>query len=403
MSKNSQNINHHNGVRLLCILLMVLSWISVNIYLPALPKLIAVFHSNEANLKLSLTLFFTSFAISQLLWGPISEKYGRKKPLMIGMALTSLGVLMAMFSNSVTTFNSGRFIEAVGLGCAPVLGRAILSDLLEKTLLSITWAYATITANIMPALAPIIGGHLLFWFGWRAIFLFLLLYSAALYWVTYKHLPETHQDIQPNLQFKNVLSQYASACTHRIFMGYLLPYFLLSGAMIGYYASMPFIFISKLHVAPQIYGYYSVITVLTYIAGALLNRFLSLRYTLPFMVLLGTMFALAASLVICLLAAFFALTELTVLLPLALFTFAAGFVSPSSNTGSLLALRHLAGAGSAIAGSGIYAASAVLSTIATSLPLDTLWPLAMYILIVSLISFLAFYGMVYRNKKALSI
>jgi len=388
-------LQSNKALRLLCVLLLILSWISVNIYLPALPALSHVFQTSETNLKFSLTLFFASFAIAQLFWGPLSEKYGRKKPLLIGMILTSVGVAMAMLADSVTLFNIGRFIEAAGLGCAPVLGRAILSDALDKVTLSITWAYTTITANIMPALAPIIGGHLMVWFGWRFIFLFLLIYSVSLYFSTYKHLPETHTHIRPDLQLKHVLLEYWEACTHREFMGYLLPYILVTGAMVGYYAVTPFIFVSYLHISAENYGFFSLVTVATYVIGAVINRFLSVHFEIKKLVILGTSATLLAALVCCIIAMFYTLNIVTVLLPMSIFTFAAGFISPSSNTGALVALRHLAGAGSAIAGAGLYAVSAILSTIATMLPLTTLWPLAIYISVIAIIVFVGFFFMVF--------
>lgn len=380
----------HTTVNLHCILLLILSWISVNIYLPALPTLGKIFHTSQANLNLSLTLFFASFAISQLGWGPLSEKYGRKKPLLIGMILTSLGVVMAMLANSVTIFNAGRFIEAIGLGCAPVLGRAILADALSEAQLSITWAYATITANSMPALAPIVGGHLMAWFGWRFIFLFLLVYSVVLYFSMYKHLPETHAHIQPELNLKHFLMQYWQACTHKKFMGYLSPYILITGAMVGYYALTPFIFVTHLHISVQNYGFFSLVTVATYIFGAAINRFITPYYDGMKLVIWGTAIALLAAVICCILALFYSVTVFTVLLPLSIFTLSAGFVSPSSNAGALNALRQLAGAASSVAGFGLYAVSALLSTIAVALPVATLWPLAIYISSVAVIAFLSF-------------
>lgn len=84
------------------------------------------FHTNPSNLKLSITIFLSSFAISQLFWGPISEKYGRKKPVIWGILLSMLGIIVTMMAKNVVIFNLGRLIEALGLGCAPILSRAIL-------------------------------------------------------------------------------------------------------------------------------------------------------------------------------------------------------------------------------------------------------------------------------------
>lgn len=102
----------HSKIALIAILLLVYGWISVNIYLPALPFLTHYFHTIPANLKLSITLFLSGFAISQLFWGPISEKYGRRLPLIYGMVITLAGTAITdcngIVINYINTF--GLFI-----------------------------------------------------------------------------------------------------------------------------------------------------------------------------------------------------------------------------------------------------------------------------------------------------
>lgn len=261
--------------------------------------------------------------------------------------------------------------------------------------------YATICTNIMPALAPIIGGHLLVWFGWRAIFLFLLIYAIALFLLLIR-LSETHFNRQKNIRITKTFKHYLEAFTHQKFIGYLTPYILVTGAMIGYYMATPFLFITELHMSPNAYGFISLFSVTTYIAGALISRFFTPQVGLKKMIVIGTAILLAASVIFILITLFFHLTAWTVVLPMSIYTFAAGVICPNSNAGAMQALRHKAGAGAATLGFSLYGASALLSSIIVALPMHHLWPLTVYICIISALAFLAFYGLVVSPLRLFS-
>lgn len=340
------------------------------------------------------------FAVSQLIWGPISEKYGRKLPLIYSLALTNLGVVFAMLASNVWLFNTGRFIESIGLGCAPVLGRAIIMDKLSHRALSSTMTYGTISTNIMPALAPIIGGYILVYLGWRSIFAFLLVCGIFLLWLLAYKFEETHQNIQQNIKVINTFKDYLEIFTHKQFLGYLLPYVIVSGAMIAYYTVTPFIFISTLHISANNYGFLSLMTVGTYILGAIVSNLISERLGIIRMVIIGNGFALCAAILFISLAICTNLSVLTVIIPISVYTFAAGIISPNCNTGAMDAMRHNAGASAAVIGFGLYLFSFLFSTIITTIQITSLWPLAVFIAVVSLLSLISFCSLVIFTKKS---
>ena len=287
--------NTHRSISVIAILLFIFGWVSVNIYLPALPSLSHDLHTNTESLKLSITLFLLGFSISQLFWGPISEKHGRKSPIIIGLIITNIGISMAMLAPNVFIFNSGRFIEALGLGVAPTLGRAIIIDTHDTIAFSATMAYGTISANLMPAIAPIIGGHILVWFGWRYIFTALLIYGLImLFQIIYKT-RETHTKPQPQLKILHTFKYYLIVIKDREFIGYLLPYVFVTGAMIGYYTLTPFLFINQLHLSTKNYGFLSLATVATYILGAIYSRLFSNKHGIKSMVTQGACLLLIAA------------------------------------------------------------------------------------------------------------
>ncbi|OGT53176.1 MAG: hypothetical protein A3E84_00900 [Gammaproteobacteria bacterium RIFCSPHIGHO2_12_FULL_42_13] len=172
--------------------------------------------------------------------------------------------------------------------------------------------------------------------------------------------------------------------------------------MIGYYTLTPFLFINRLHISAENFGYLSLISAGTYIAGVVLGRIFSSVETLK-MVFVGTILAFLSSVVGVLCAIFYPMNIVTVLLPISLFTFAAGEIAPSSNAGALSSLRHLAGIGSAVAGASIYVSSSIFSSIATALPIHDLWPLVFYMGITSTLAFAMFLYLIVLPARRLNM
>jgi DHA1 family bicyclomycin/chloramphenicol resistance-like MFS transporter len=110
------------------IALFVYGWLSVNIYLPILPRLEEVFQIGGQTAKLTVTVFLLGFGFSQLIWGPVSDRFGRKPVLLAGLTISVIGAVLSGLAPTIGLFMAARFAEALGLGVGPVLGRAVLSD-----------------------------------------------------------------------------------------------------------------------------------------------------------------------------------------------------------------------------------------------------------------------------------
>lgn len=378
----------------------VLGFISLNIYLPAIPSIAHDFNVKTSSLKISITLFLIGFGASQFYWGSLSAKYGRKKAIFYGLILSNIGTILAILSPNLFLFNCARFIEGTGIGCASVLCRALLTDALSNQPGKLSFALSVVVslANLMPALAPIIGGYLDIYISWRAIFVLLLIYTLAITIMIERNIAETNANIQHNLTFKNALHEYRDVLRNRKFIGYVLPYLALGGGMIGYYAATPFIFITYLHIPPQNYSYLSIFTVIAYILGASLSGLFRKYLDFNGTIMLGTVLALTSSIIFLLLAYFSHLSVLAVILPIMLYLFGCGLVSPNANTCALSQLRHIAGASSAVIGSTIYVSSAVCTIFITSLDLSGLSAMAGYTMSISAIAVTSFYFLILKNK-----
>ncbi|WP_133128426.1 multidrug effflux MFS transporter [Legionella nagasakiensis] len=384
----------------LVIALFVYAWVSVNIYLPALPYLSQYFNTSDTNLKLSISLFLFGFAAAQLFWGSLSERYGRKKILIHALTINCIGVVIAMISPNIEVFISGRIIEAIGAGCIPVLGRALLLDYYEKSELAGIIATATILTNIMPAISPIIGGHLLTTLGWRSIFFVLLVYSFLLLFIFYREVEEKNRYLNKHLTVKQAILQYKSVFLNRTFWGYLMPYNLVTGGMLGYYAATPYIFIQHLHLAANVYGYLSLATVTTYILGAFISRKLSRRFGIDHALMVGIGLNTIAAFLLTGFAWIYPLSIMTVLLPMSFYTLSAGIISPNANAGAMGSVKNIVGAGNAIIGASVYAAGALLSFILTNLNLSRLLPLAIYAICIWGLSVFTYFTLSRQEKRA---
>ncbi len=379
--------------------LVVLGAISVNIYLPSLPSLKHSLSTSLNILKLSISLFLMGYALSQFFWGSISERFGRKKPILWGLFLACLGSIGAMIAPNVTVLNIARFIEGTGIGCATVLGRAILTDSFNRAEISRASAFMLISANIMPALAPILGGYLLLWFGWRSIFLFLVLYTLSVIILYSTKVEETHKNIKPNFAKLDALREYFHVFKNLEFVWYLLPYTLLSGGLIAYYAATPFIFVSVLHIAPYKYSFLSIGTVGTYILGAYLCQPLTRRIGYDNAILCGILISLLSGITLLAFWFFTSFNIATVLVPMMIFSFAVSIVAPNGNAGAMSALRHIAGAAAAVLGAAASGFAAMLSYIINLLDLASLGSLAGYITILSLLVLMLFFFLPHRKKQ----
>ncbi len=377
--------------------LALLAFISLNIYLPSLPILADVFHTSLNSLKLSITLFLVSFSVSQFFWGSLSVRFGRKNTVLLGLIVANIGTLMAMLASNVTIFNTARFIEGAGIGAASVLCRALLTDTLELNQLSRAFAFVSITGNIMPALAPIVGGYLAVLLSWRFIFLFLAIYDTSLIILFYFCVKETIPVINKNFKLSHAIGEYFQAFKSIKFLGYLLPYVILSGGMLGYYAATPFIFVHYLHVPTQHYAFLSIATVITYIAGAYLSSHLMRRLGADKAIFIGICVGIASAALAIVFSLLFSLSIITVLIPVMIYTCAAGLVAANATASALEKLKHIAGAASAIVGGSVYAVSAVLTSIITMLDLSKLSSISFYICGVVLLAFISFYGLIIKN------
>lgn len=268
--------------------LMGCTTLSTDIYLPAMPDMEKAL---GGNIELSITGFLIGFAIAQLVWGPVSDRVGRKKPLYIGMAVFTIGSVGCALSNSIIEMVIWRIFQATGACVGPMLARSLVRDLYNRTeaarMLS---ALMTILA-LAPIVAPLAGGVLLEIWSWRAIFWLMAALSAILF-VTVSFLPETLSDEN---KVKGSISHemrcYLKLAGNKSYMAYTLCVAFFYVAIYAFITGSPFVYISYFHIDTRYYGLLFGVNMIGVSSIGMFNRRLVTRYSLDRLLLFSTMVA----------------------------------------------------------------------------------------------------------------
>src|SRR4029079_9787924 len=154
--------------------------LAIDTYLPALPTITRQFSASAAAVQLSLSVYFIGIALGQAVYGPLSDRHGRRPPLFVGLALFVVGSLGCALAPNVNALVAFRFVQALG-GCAPlVLPRAVVRDLFDALESGAMLSVLMLVMGLAPILAPLIGGQMLKYLGWRSVFWAYVVYGSVL-------------------------------------------------------------------------------------------------------------------------------------------------------------------------------------------------------------------------------
>jgi DHA1 family bicyclomycin/chloramphenicol resistance-like MFS transporter len=330
--------------------------LSIDMYLPAFPEIGKYFNVQASSVELSLSAFFIGLALGQLLYGPLADIYGRKKPLLLGTFIYSLASFGVLFSTNIHMFIVFRILQALG-GCAGmVITRAIVSDLFDKKRAAHIYSQLMLVMGVAPILAPMLGGFLTKFFGWKSIFITLGSLSLVSAFVTSVYLPETHKPTlerkpRPNLLgvYKKTLSDYAYLLREKSFMSYSLSGGLMRAAMFAYIAGSPFVFITFFDVPADKYALIFGANAVGIIGCSQINRVLLKRFPLE-KIYRNVMFVSVALAAILLINSLYLPKLFFIMIPLFLLMASMGFIFPNSAALGMALQGPRAGMASALLG-----------------------------------------------------
>ncbi|WP_118179472.1 Bcr/CflA family multidrug efflux MFS transporter [Paraburkholderia phosphatilytica] len=246
--------------------------ISIDMYLPSLPSITTAFNVSAEAAQATLTSFMLGFSLGMLLYGPLSDSYGRRPVLLGGIAMYVLASVACLVSPSIGTLVSFRFVQALGAGAASVLARAIARDAHDTTDAARVLSMLSIVTSIGPLLAPLIGGQLLLLGGWRVVFAVLTAFGALCAVTAFLRVPETWpKEKRAGGAVLQSFAAYGRLVRDPVAWGHMLCGGMAFASMFAYITATPFVYIEYFHVSAQHYGFLFGLNIIGIMAGNFLN------------------------------------------------------------------------------------------------------------------------------------
>lgn len=356
-------------------LLAMLMPLSIDIYLPALPKIASQFDVSAGSVQMTLSSYILGFAIGQLFYGTMSDSFGRK-PVVLGGTLVFVGAAAGCaLSQSIDALIALRFVHGLAAAAASVVINALMRDIYSREEFSRMMSFVMLVTTIAPLVAPVVGGTLLIWFNWNMIFWLLaviaLLACAMIYFLIDETLPVERRQ---RFHFRTTLGNFVSLFRHRRVLNYMLASGFSFAAMFSFLSAGPFVYIELNHVSPQHFGYYFALNVIflfimTTINGRIVRRVGALAM---FRTGLWTQFAMAVWMVA---SALLDLGFWALVLGIAVFVGCISVVASNAMAVILDEFPHMAGTASSLAGTFRFGVGALTGALLSLTTFSSAWPM----------------------------
>ncbi|EAI4330767.1 multidrug effflux MFS transporter [Campylobacter upsaliensis] len=355
--------------------------LSTDMYLPALSQVKQSFETSEFLTQLSLASFFIAFALGQLIYGPLSDVFGRKIPVLVGIFLFMLSSLFCVIIDNIYVFIILRFFEALG-GCAGVvIARAIVNDLFELKEAASIFALMMVFSALAPMLSPSFGGFLIEYFSWHSIFATLFGLGILLFLLIFFALKESAPHLKrQKFSHKETLKSYRFVLKDKPFILYVSCASLVLAAMFAYITGSSFVFINFFGLSERDFGLLFGLNALGFVIFANINAKMVRKIDSEKILFYALIIMLISTLILfvnSLIKPNFWLFELSIFTSIALL----GFIAPNTTTLAMARFKDHSGTASAVLGTSQFALAGVISFIVSAVGANTPVILALIMLI----------------------
>jgi DHA1 family bicyclomycin/chloramphenicol resistance-like MFS transporter len=386
----------------LLVTMMFTGQLAVTIFLPSLPSMETSLVTSEAAVKLTISAYLGAFALAQLVIGPLSDRFGRRLPVLVGMALFTVASFVCAIAPTVEVLIGARVVQAIGACTGIVLTRAIIRDTLGGASATRALAFMGMALGAGPALGPLIGGQIESWFDWRFSF-FATAAMGSL--VVAAALPTLKETLPPEERrmtgLRTLFVTYLRLLRMPVYMGYSLGTGVLSATFQAFLAGAPFLLISLKGVPPELLGFYTLPVPVAFIITNGLAGWMSRRFRRHTVIWLGYTCALSGTGSLLALSLLGLDTPNAILLPLFVYSAGAGFLLPNCLAGALEAVEPpVAGSASALGGFIQMGSSFVSTMVVAAIVLTSFTELAAVMVLFAILAFTSFCVLVLPRKSA---
>jgi DHA1 family bicyclomycin/chloramphenicol resistance-like MFS transporter len=387
--------------RLLALLIAMagMSSLSLNILVPAMPGLATKLAADPARVQLTVSLYLMGLAAAQLVFGPLSDRFGRRPVVLAGLALATIASTAAIFAASIASLVIARVAQSLGASTGQTIGRAIIRDLYDRQHAASMIGLVTSVVVLMPMVAPLIGGILDTLFGWEAIFAFTAVLSFAICAWALLDLPETRNlSLAPNSE-RHFRADLAALAASPRFFGYALCAGLGSAPFFSFLGAAPHVVVSMLGRTSAEYGLWFFVPSIGFMAGNFAVSRLTTRFGIDALIRWGIALTIAGCLLnVSVYVALPGWEMFTIFLPQIVIGFGNGLLLPTSIAGAVSIRPQVAGTASGVTGfvqMGIAAIAAQLGGHVISQATDAL-PMLLLMLIFGVATAAAVFTLVRR-------
>ncbi len=377
--------------------------LALNIFMPSMPGMVRVFDTDYSTVQLALTLFLASIALSQLIIGPLSDRFGRRPVVLYGTALFLIASTVCIFATSIEMLIVGRILQAFGGCTGMVMARAIVRDMhgLDKSASMI--GYVTMAMVVVPMMAPMMGGYLDGAYGWQASFVLVLVFASVALVFAFHYIGETHKGPFRAENPVRMIISYGALLRKSKFVWPALQVSFSTAAFFAFLGGAPYVTIDLLGGSPVEYGLYFVFPSSCYMLGNFITGQMSEKWGAGRLVAIGLGVSMLGGFWLLINYYVFDLSILTLFIGMGFIALGNGLTLPSGTAAAISADSSRVGAAAGLSGSMQLGAGATSSFLAgwflsgssNALPLVIIMSMCVFMAIVVQLA-----GLIFTDKNA---
>lgn len=380
------------------LLFTTIEQVAIDVYLPSLPVMTDYFGVDASLLQATLSLYLLGFALSPLIFGPLCDRYGRRKIITIGIGIYCVSSFVCMITHSIWTLLLARLSNGIGSGAIGVANQAMARDSFTGVHLARVASYMSIAWSLIPIIAPAIGGYVQYYCGWRTNFALITAYGVITLGLLFCFLQESMQTRPVKLNFALIMQRYARFLFNFQFMVYVACTAISFAVTMAFNTAAPFLFQQQLGLSPVVFGWLALAVGCSYLLGTVCNNFLLGRFGIKSLLATGLILMTGCSFLMLFLAVCGYFSVISVSLPAGGVIFFEGFVYPNAAALAFGPIKRHTGIASALYGGIQLFACALTSALVAHLPETNAMPLSLVMFSLSCVLCIIYYFLS-RNQR----